>query len=329
VIVEPGLLDHPKFLRLERRLGEHALHILIRLWGHCQAEQRGERWRGADAEYVEAVVRWKGESGKASKDLEECGFVQFKEGVTVVHDWSEHNRSLISSWRNGRWGGRPTKKKTVPTGNPPITDGFPTGNPPITGREPVGPQRREEKRREEKMREDKTNSPTPPFVPAPLEVVVKSSVPRSFSDEERTQIEAIWSFWPKKRDTLHGQVAIGNAIRRDGYETVKEGTRKIVEAEAKTKSFPPGFYIRPAAEFFEGSKYFDDPQQYLPRTGGTDVPTLRRRAEDLQDQMKEHPGNPANTEGSLERKKEAREEFVKLRDALQEARQKLNQALQT
>lgn len=136
----------------------------------------------------------------------------------------------------------------------------------------------------------------------------------------------MWAIWPKKVDTLEGQHAVRCAIARDGFETVLAGTERIVAADSRRKVSPPGRYLPRPAEFFDAGRYLDDPEQYGPREAAVNVDGLRRHVADLEAQIKEHPGNPANTEGSLERKKEAREEFGKLRAALQEARQQLTQA---
>lgn len=119
----------------------------------------------------------------------------------------------------------------------------------------------------------------------------------------------MWSIWPKKVDTMQGQSSILLAIRRHGFSVVLEGTRKIVAADSGRKAAPPGRFLPKPVEFFEGGRYLDDPVQYGPREVSADVQTLRRQLEELKAQIQEHPGNPGNTEGSMERKREAAEEF--------------------
>lgn len=325
MIVEPGLLDHPKFLRLQRRIGDRALHVLFRLWAHCQSEQRGERWRATDAEYLAAVARWEGESGKLLEDLCACGFVEEREGALVIHDWNDHNANLRKSWVNGRYGGRPKKPKSSKEANPLETHGFPESASNQTYGQAMGPQRREEKRREEK-----TSSSLPPSQSTSArDVEVESSVPKAFSRDEIQEINQVWAVWPKRIETIPAQISIGRAIQRHGLDVVLAGTRRIVEAEAKSGSKPPGRYLPRPTDFFDSSRYLDDAEQYAPRNGAvtSDPSEIRRRIADLQKQVEEHPGNPANTAGSLERKKEAREEFEQLRDQLLAAKAKLSEAI--
>jgi hypothetical protein len=123
--VEPELLDHPKFLKLEKRVGEGALKALHRLWGHCQGSQRGGRWMNADCEYVEIVCRWQGEPGKLFEAMVEVGFIEKLAKTLVIHDWDAMNSKAKANWTNGRLGGRPRV-------HPPETQPKPNNNPNYT-----------------------------------------------------------------------------------------------------------------------------------------------------------------------------------------------------
>lgn len=171
MIVKPTLQDHPKFLRLHRKLGPDALYVLLRMWAHCETDQKGERWRGADPEYIEAVCRWSGDAGRAFAALLECEFVAVVEGGLIIRNWKKYNQTLVNSWDNGRSGGRPRKTHGKPMGNPRVSGMHSSGNPrvspsatsqnpPVTHGEPVGPPRREEKSREEKNGEEYPQTPT-------------------------------------------------------------------------------------------------------------------------------------------------------------------------
>lgn len=135
--VEVELLDHPKFIRLERRLGPEALKVLIRLWGHCQTSQRGEKWTGADAEYVEVVARWTGAPNACYDALVACGFVDVARNAVVIHDWNAFNSRAVTNWKIGAKGGRPPKNpretlglsKSEPKGNPRVIVGLTQGPP--------------------------------------------------------------------------------------------------------------------------------------------------------------------------------------------------------
>ena len=121
--VEPELLGHPKFLRLKRIVGDGAMEYLVKLWGHCQGNQRGEFWPGADAGYVEMVCGWDGEMGVLYRALVECGrpgFIRVESEGLRIHDWDEMNPQFVKNWhRNplGRKGKNPTGTQREPNGS--------------------------------------------------------------------------------------------------------------------------------------------------------------------------------------------------------------------
>ena len=122
--VEPELPRHPKFRRLERIVGEGAMKYLIALWGHCQNNQRGEFWPGANADYVELICEWDGEPGVLFNALRTCGnpagFIVVENGGVRVHDWDEMNARIVSNWTlntNGRKGKNPTGSQREPYGS--------------------------------------------------------------------------------------------------------------------------------------------------------------------------------------------------------------------
>jgi len=134
--VEPELPDHPKFLRLKKRVGEGACENLIRIWGHCQNSQRGGLWRGADREYVEVVARWAGEPGLFYQAAVESGFLDETKAGVVIHDWDKFNSKARAAWHNGRFGGRPHKEPNFAGEEVGLTQVKPTGNPLETHTKP-------------------------------------------------------------------------------------------------------------------------------------------------------------------------------------------------
>ena len=100
------------------------MEFLVAIWGHCQSNQRGEFWAGADADYVEMICRWDGEAGVLFKALVECGrpgFMEAVDGGVVVHDWAEMNSQTVHNWArntNGRKGKKPTGSQCEPVGSP-------------------------------------------------------------------------------------------------------------------------------------------------------------------------------------------------------------------
>ena len=133
--VHAELVDHPKYLRLKRAVGEGALECLIRLWGHCESNQRGEYWKKADPEYVEHVCRWTGAQGVLFEALVASGWIDSKPQGISVHDWNETNWRAVFNWKIGRSGGRPqsTADRTVnPKVNPKVNR---TDTPGLTQRD--------------------------------------------------------------------------------------------------------------------------------------------------------------------------------------------------
>lgn len=119
--VEPELPDHPKYLRLKRRVGDFALEALVRLWAHCQQNQRGELWRGVDAEYLELIAKWEEQPGLLFRSLLETGWIeQSAEGI-LIHDWEEMNSQIVNNWVNGTKGGRRKKGSAPVERNPLVT----------------------------------------------------------------------------------------------------------------------------------------------------------------------------------------------------------------
>lgn len=127
----PELLDHPKLIKLQKAVGDCALMHLMRIWGHCESNQKGEFWDGADPEYVEIVARWNGENGVLYAALVKCGFVDVVYNGVIIHDWNETNSRAVSNWSTGRKGGRP-RKDAKPNDNPTETVSKPNDNPTET-----------------------------------------------------------------------------------------------------------------------------------------------------------------------------------------------------
>lgn len=142
--------------------------------------------------------------------------------------------------------------------------------------------------------------------------------------ELRNQVGEVWAIYPKKIETLAAQIAIAGAIRQHGFDAVLTGTKAIVEADGRRNGVAGrGRYLPKPVEFFEAARFLDDPSQYGPRDVVVDVGSLRKEAEELARRVAEHPGNPENTVGSLERKKAAAGEFRDLKAKLIALRQQL------
>ena len=120
------------------------MEYLVTLWGHCQTNQRGEFWKGADADYVEMICNWDGEAGVLFRALVECGkpgFIVVEPEGLRLHDWAETNSQTVYNWArnaNGRKGKKPTGTHGEPTGSgaktQPVAEGSEAGSElPVAG----------------------------------------------------------------------------------------------------------------------------------------------------------------------------------------------------
>lgn len=126
MIIAPDFLDHWKTRLLVDELAgdELAPLYLIRLWAHCQTKKTHRLGR-VSASAIKSICRYKGDAGALWLALQNSGYVIVKNEQVEVHEWSKYNQGLITSWENGKKGGRPKK----PTGNPQDTCGVPAANP--------------------------------------------------------------------------------------------------------------------------------------------------------------------------------------------------------
>lgn len=216
MIVQPGLLSNPKYLALEAAVGEQALHVLVKLWTHCQKEQRGGNWGPVGRDYVLAVAGWAGKSYTEKRRLWNAllrkagptlfGFVWLDEAKNVViHDWDKENAYLKANWVNGKNGGRPSgtggnngnsggngvRDVVKPSKTHGLTSGEPTGKPPPTDGEPI--------------REDKIRG-TPP-TPSLGGLAVESASPPDKPSESPPCLEV-------SLPTLEEVLAVGKLMKK-------------------------------------------------------------------------------------------------------------------
>ncbi len=102
---------------------------VIRLWGHCQ-QQKTHRFPKLSASALKAITCFTGDAGNLWLSMQSAGFIRLDGDIVIVHQWDQYNSTLITSWRNGRRGGRPrAPKKPKPVGLPRDTHGQPVGWP--------------------------------------------------------------------------------------------------------------------------------------------------------------------------------------------------------
>ena len=129
--------DHPKTLQLVALLGEGSDTLPLRLWAYAgkYAPRDGVIGRRSAAE-VEALIRWRGESGLAARALQRVGFLSRDSGVFKVHDWKHHqghiwalkikNRKVaMKRWDNIRKAASVVEKRGYTSGIPETDSGIP------------------------------------------------------------------------------------------------------------------------------------------------------------------------------------------------------------
>jgi hypothetical protein len=82
--------DHPKTVKLERRLGLPGVKSLQILWLWA-AQNRPNGDLGVDEEDIEIAARWTGENGKFLSCLVDLRWIDRDEDGYSIHDWEEHN----------------------------------------------------------------------------------------------------------------------------------------------------------------------------------------------------------------------------------------------
>lgn len=268
MIIEPNLERNQKFRALRRAVGKDALYFLMRVWAHCQEDQRGAHWGKVDSKYIEAVCDWSGTPGKLYELLTTSivggkkPFIEVRGGRVVVHEWDKRNQSLINSWKNGNKGGRPRVTNGEPTANPRVTHGQPTANPI----------------REDKSREE-DNTPM-----------------ARFREIEVPGWDEFWAFadmqglpeWRAKREFGYQQGRTWRGITN--WKGQVSHIREIWKQEGCPKDPPPlrGSFpnqIKKGETFFEKSK----------------------RCDAMQKIVEQHPGRPNRAESGDPTKEEAKD----------------------
>jgi hypothetical protein len=313
--VEAELLDHPKFIRLKSLLGPAALEVLLRIWGHCQSCHRGGHWGLVDPWYVEAVARWSGTAGECMKALRECRFIDVSpDGRVEIHDWDVMNSHMVKAWSNGKKGGRKPGQPTPPPpqtelpADPisdlltdPRTDGLTQAEP---NSEPTG--RKEGRKESRKESVEGAHTPIPTQPPAFAEAPSQAEVLKAASDFQEGVGELIG------HPAIHPKWAAqwwewrGNSATR-GFDTLRDWRIQLVR---DWRSQARGWLARQTEA---GKNAEKSPTAW----------EMKQRIDALEAQIRDHPGNPDNTVGSLERKKREKPACDLLKRELKELRQQL------
>jgi hypothetical protein len=83
--------DHPKTVKLARRLGPEAVICLVRLWCHAAQNKPDGILNGMSVEDIEIAAKWTGEYESFVKTLVDLKWLTEDAGCYTIHDWEEHN----------------------------------------------------------------------------------------------------------------------------------------------------------------------------------------------------------------------------------------------
>ncbi len=223
MIIKPDFLDHYKTRKLCNLLNEDMAPLyLIRLWGFC--EMRKSALIPDDEENIKAVCQYKGKAKKLVKVLISSGFLKREKTEFIVHDWEEYNQGLMTSYENGRKGGRPKGKQVIPRETHGKPTGLPQDNPNAI---PVNPLVTVQSR-EEKSREEEEAAPPPTGIISEIPEVIPEGIL-----EQVILIKKIRPEFAQLRD-----VDIENAIKGCPEEYREDGIRDFVRDMAESLAVP-------------------------------------------------------------------------------------------
>ena len=83
--------NHPKTVKLQRRLGLEAVICLQKLWLWAAQNRPEGRLSNMDAEDIEIAAKWGGDNGSLCSTLVSLGWIDEANGHYMLHDWEEHN----------------------------------------------------------------------------------------------------------------------------------------------------------------------------------------------------------------------------------------------
>jgi hypothetical protein len=131
--LDPNYFEHPKTVRLMAWLGETADVFPIRLWAYCAKIHPADgTLKGYSEVEVEAVIKWRGDTGKAVKALMAVGYLKrVPKGFQCV-DWKQHEGHLEAFSRrakaaaDARWSKYASSTPKAELSNTPTVPSVPT-----------------------------------------------------------------------------------------------------------------------------------------------------------------------------------------------------------
>lgn len=92
-----GFWDHPKIIKLERRLGLEGVKSLQILWLWAAQNRPDGILSGMDEEDIEIAAKWNGVQGSFKDALTEINALDFDGKNYSLHNWTEHNEWQANS----------------------------------------------------------------------------------------------------------------------------------------------------------------------------------------------------------------------------------------
>lgn len=109
-----GIFEHPKVLKLERKLGEGAVLSYIRLLRFTAQNKPDGNLTGMDIDDIEIAAGYKGTPGSLVPVLFELNLLDHTGDTITVHDWAQHNPYACGAPRRSeiaRLGGEARQEK--------------------------------------------------------------------------------------------------------------------------------------------------------------------------------------------------------------------------
>ena len=147
--LDTDIFSHPKVIKLERLLGQHASVYLIRLWAWASKYAPSGDLSGHESLDLAIAAGWEEEPDHFVSALVRCRLIDDHDGLRL-HDWDDHQGSLIAMRERARERVRQYRAQHVTR----------------TTREPIE-NTRAKRRGEEKRGEEKETSAPPPTVAPP------------------------------------------------------------------------------------------------------------------------------------------------------------------
>lgn len=92
-----GIAEHPKMVKLERRLGPGGFKSVVCLFLWAAQNRPTGDLGGMDDDDIEIAARWGGEPGKCVAVMSSVGWLDGECGAYKIHDWEQHNPWVVGA----------------------------------------------------------------------------------------------------------------------------------------------------------------------------------------------------------------------------------------